>query len=114
MLPNMDPRTMKTMLAKMGIKTEEIDAIRVVIESSDKTIVIENPQITKISAQGAISFQVAGNVTEEAKKIKMEITDDDVKLVMENTGIKDEQRVRDALENSNGDIAAAILELKKD
>lgn len=114
MMPNMDPRTMKNMLAKMGIKTEEIDAVRVVIECSDKTIIIENPQITRISSQGSVSFQIGGNVSEDIKKIAIEVTDDDVKLVMENTGIKDEQKVRDALKNANGDIAAAIVELKKE
>jgi len=103
---------MKSMLAKMGIKTEEIDAVRVTIETNDRNIVIENPQITKISAQGSTSFQVGGNVREEEKQITVEVTDDDVKLVMDQTGVRDEQRVRDALSTSNGDIAAAILELK--
>ncbi len=114
MMPNMDPRTMKNMLAKMGIKTEEIDAIRVTIETNDKNIVIENPQITKISSQGSTSFQVGGNVREEEKHMALDVTDDDVKLVMEQTGIKDEQRIRESLSDSNGDIAAAILELKKE
>src|SRR5580700_5646190 len=112
MMPNMDPRTMKNMLAKMGIKTEEIDALRVVIECSDKTITIDNPQITQISSQGSVSFQIGGEIHEAAKKITMEVTDDDVKLVMENTGVKDEQKVREALQNANGDIAAAIVALK--
>jgi nascent polypeptide-associated complex subunit alpha len=114
MMPNMDPRTMKNMLAKMGIKTEEISAIRVTIETSDRNIVIENPQITKISAQGSVSFQVGGNVREEEKQIAPEVTEDDIKLVMEQTGVNDEQKVRDALSASNGDIAAAILALKKE
>ena len=109
----MDPRQMKSMLSKMGIKTEEVDAIKVTIETNDKNIVIENPQITKISAQGSISFQVGGEVHEERKQIALDITNEDVKMVMDQTGIGDEQKVRDALANSEGDIAAAILELKK-
>ncbi len=108
----MDPRAMKSMLAKMGIKTEELNAIKVTIELGDKTIIVENPQVTKISAQGATSFQIAGNVSEQEKNIKLEVTDDDIKLIMESSGVKDEQKVREALENANGDIAAAIIALK--
>ena len=108
----MNPGQMKSMLSKMGIKTEVVDAIKVVIETNDKNIVIENPQITKISAQGSVSFQVGGEVHEEQKQIAVDITNDDVKMVMDQAGISDEQKARDALENSEGDIAAAILELK--
>ncbi len=111
MMPNMDPKAMKSMLAKMGIKTEEMDATKVTIESSDKNVIIDNPQVTKISAQGSVSFQITGEIREEEKKVSIEITDDDVKTVMDNTG-KDEQAAREALANSNGDIAAAILALK--
>ncbi len=105
---------MKSMLAKMGIKTEEINALRVTIETDDKNIVIESPQVTKISAQGSVSFQIGGDVKEEQKLVSVEITEDDIRLVMEQTGETDEQKIREALENSGGDIAAAILELKKD
>lgn len=114
MMPNIDPRTMKSMLAKMGITTEEMPAIRVTIETNDKTITIENPHVTKISAQGSVSFQVEGKVSEDAgAHVKVEVTEDDVKLVMEQTGVSDENKVRDALTAANGDIAAAIIELKK-
>ena len=112
MMPNMDPRAMKSMLAKMGIKTEDIDAAKVVIESNDKTIVIENPQITKISAQGNVSFQITGSIKEEMKSISIEITEDDIKLVMQSSGVNDEKKAKEALERNNGDIAAAILDLK--
>ncbi len=111
MMPNMDPRTMKSMLAKMGITTEEMNALKVVIEGPDKNLVIENPQVTKISAQGAVSFQVTGEVREESKKVSLEITDSDIKMVMEKTGVNDENRARLALEAANGDIAEAILSL---
>ncbi len=110
MMPNMNPKAMKDMMARMGIKTDEIDALRVVIECNDANIIIENPQVTKISAQGNVSFQVAGDVKEEAKDVSAEITADDVKMVMDKTG-KGEDEARKALEESNGDIAEAILKL---
>ncbi|MCL5262612.1 MAG: nascent polypeptide-associated complex protein [Candidatus Marsarchaeota archaeon] len=114
MMPNIDPRTLKSMMAKMGIKSTEIDARSVVIDCQDRQIVITNPQVTQIEAQGTLSFQVAGNVEEHAKgdeHAEPEITEDDIKLVMEKTGESDAAKVKEALERNNGDIAAAILEL---
>ncbi|MCW6160409.1 MAG: nascent polypeptide-associated complex protein [Candidatus Micrarchaeales archaeon] len=112
MMPGMDPRQMKSMLAKMGIQTSEINALRVVIECADKDIVIENPQVTAISAQGSVSYQVAGETTEKEKKVEIEITEDDIKMVMDGTGASKEDATK-ALQDSNGDIAQAILALKK-
>ncbi|MGI0100421.1 MAG: nascent polypeptide-associated complex protein [Candidatus Micrarchaeaceae archaeon] len=114
MMPNMDPRTMKSLMAKMGIKSSEIDAIRVVIETTDKDIIIENPQVTKIEAQGAISFQVVGDITEGAKAQQANVTEDDISLVAEKTGITDRDLIREKLEEDNGDIAKAILDLTKE
>jgi nascent polypeptide-associated complex subunit alpha len=112
MMPNVDPRQLKRMMDSMGIKSSEIDAQRVVIEGKDKDIIIENPQVTQIDAQGSRSFQVQGEV-KEVDKVKMEISDDDVKLVMEKAGISDPEKARFALEESNGDIAGALINLKE-
>ncbi len=110
-MPNLDPRALKDMMAKMGIKTSEIDAQSVTIHCTDKDLVITNPQVTRIEAQGSVSFQVVGNVQEKMPLATTEITDDDIKFVMEKTGVSDKERVRTALRASNGDLAAAILAL---
>ena len=47
-------------------------------------------------------------------KVKVSIEEEDVKLVMEKSGISDEASAREALEESNGNIAEAILKLKGD
>ncbi|MDE1845657.1 MAG: hypothetical protein KGH53_00005 [Candidatus Micrarchaeota archaeon] len=113
MMPNIDPRTLKTMMTRMGIKSTDIPATRVVIEGLDKNIVIEDPQVLSIEAQGSVSFQISGRVVEEAKAIeKVEISEDDINTVKEQTGIGDEGAVRKALEETNGDIAEAIIKLK--
>jgi nascent polypeptide-associated complex subunit alpha len=111
MMPNMDPRAMRNLMAKMGIKSSEVDAIRVVIEGSDKNIIIENPQITRIEAQGAVSFQISGDVSESEKVSAVNVTDDDIKLVEEKTGIKDRALIKEKLLEHNGDIAQTILSL---
>ena len=111
MMPNIDPRALKDMMAKMGIKTSDINAQSVTIHCADKDIVITNPQVTRIEAQGSVSFQVVGNVQEKMPLATTEITDDDIKFVIEKTGVNDPDKVRMALRASNGDIAAAILAL---
>jgi nascent polypeptide-associated complex subunit alpha len=112
MIPNIDPRTMKNLMAKMGMKTAEIDASLVTIETQDGKILISNPQVTKIEMQGVTSFQITGEISEVQKETNVEITEDDIKMVAEKTGISDIEKIRKALEDSNGDIAKAIISLQ--
>ena len=107
----MDPRQLKRLMDSMGIRSREVEAQRVIIEGRDMDIIIENPQVTAIDAQGSRSFQITGDAKEVAK-VRAEIDEDDVKLVMEQSGTGDEAGARKALEESGGDIAAAILKLK--
>lgn len=112
-MPNIDPRQLKRMMDSMGIKSTEIEAERVVIQGKDRDIVIENPQITAIDAQGSRSFQISGTVREVGKAAAVEISEDDVKIVSEQSGVNDLGLVRKALEESGGDIAGAIIRLKQ-
>ncbi|MEM3400105.1 MAG: nascent polypeptide-associated complex protein [Candidatus Micrarchaeia archaeon] len=102
-----NPRQMRRMMEQMGIKSEEIDAKRVIIETSNGKIIIENPQVTAIEFQGQKTFQVMGNIKEE------EFSEADVMLVMEQANATREAAEK-ALRESQGDIAKAILSLKKD
>lgn len=112
-MPNLDPKSIKKMMDRMGIKSNEIEASRVIIEGRDSNLIIENPQVMMIEAQGTKSFQISGNVSEQRKEIaKAEISDDDVKMVREQSGINDDDAARAALEESNGNIAEAILKLR--
>jgi nascent polypeptide-associated complex subunit alpha len=102
----MDPKKMQAVMRQMGIKSEEIAATKVVIETEPgRSIVIENPQVTQITMQGQKSFQIAGDVRTEERA-----SGDDIKLVMEKTGCS-EEAAQAALEKSAGDIAQAILSL---
>jgi len=106
MFGGIDPKKMQAMMKQMGIKQEEINASRVIIEKDDGNIVINNPNVVKINMQGNESFQITGDVSEQEE----EISEEDVKLVMEKTG-KSEKQVREALERFNGDLTEAITEL---
>ena len=105
-LGGMDPKKMQAMMKQLGIKSEEVDAERVVIEKSDGKIVIENPNVTKVNMQGQDSWQITGEAHEEEEGIKEE----DIKLVAEKAG-KSEEEAKKALEEANGDIAEAIMKL---
>ncbi len=107
MIPGgLDPKKMQQMMRQMGIKSDEIPATKVTIETeSGATLIIENPQVTQITMQGQKSFQIAGDVRTEEKS-----SGDDIRLVMEKTGCSEAQ-AKEALEKSKGDIAEAILSL---
>ena len=111
MFGGIDPKKMQAMMKQMGIKQDEIEASRVVIEKSDgANIVIENPNVVKVTMQGQESWQISGEAREEAGAA---FTEDDVKMVMEKTGKSDEE-ARNALEKASGDIAQAIIDLSED
>lgn len=108
-----NPRQMEKMMKRMGIKVDEIDARQVIIKCADKDILIDNPQVVKTNLQGQDSFQISGDVREESiGEVKLEISAEDVKMVAEQAKVS-EAKARAALEKANGDIAQAIMDLKK-
>lgn len=111
MLPNINPRQMKQAMKRMGIHMDEINAESVVIKCADKDIIIENPQVVKTVMQGQTMFQISGNVKEQTGEVKVEISDEDVKMVAEQANVS-EEKAKIALEESMGDIAGAIMKLK--
>lgn len=106
MMPGMDPKKMEQMLKKLGMKIDNISATKVIIKSDSGDITIDDPQVVKTTMKGQIVFQVSGNVKEQV------FSDEDVKLVIEQSGVKDEKRVKEALKDTNGDIVEAIMKLK--
>ena len=104
-LGGMNPKKMQAMMKQLGIKQEEIDAKRVVIERDSGTIIIENPSVSKVEMQGRETWQISGDTKEEESGV----SEGDVKLVAEKTG-KSEEDARKALEETE-DIAEAILKL---
>lgn len=106
MIPGMNPKQLESMLKQLGMKMENISATQVIIKTNTGDITINDPQVVKTTMKGQIVYQVSGN-TEEAA-----FSEDDVKLVIEQTGIKDKEKVIKALEESNGEVVEAIMKLK--
>lgn len=105
---NINPKKMQAMMKQIGIKQEEIDAERVIIEKSDGKIVINNPSVTKINMQGQETFQISGDISEESGENQKD-TEKDITTIMEKTGCSEEQ-AKEALEKTH-DLAEAILSL---
>jgi nascent polypeptide-associated complex subunit alpha len=102
-----NPKQMGQMMRRMGIKNEELDAKEVIIIlNNGKKLRIQNPQIQTIEMQGNKTYTIAGNAVEESG-----IPQEDIELVAEQSGASKEQ-AKKALEETNGDIAEAILKLK--
>jgi len=105
-----DKRQMERAMRQMGIKTVELDGVReVVIKLTDREIVLPDAQVTLMEMPGQRTYQVSGEEFE--RKSELEISEDDVKLVMEQAAVSREAALQ-ALKQSGGDIAAAILKLK--
>ena len=106
-----NPKQMEKMMKRMGIKVDEIDAQQVIIKCPDKDIIINNPSVVRTNVQGQDMFQISGKISESVSDASVEINEDDIKMVAEQAKVSDE-KARRALEESNGDIAEAIMKLK--
>lgn len=109
MIPGIDSKGMAKLMAQMGVKTQDVECSKVIIELKDNSkIVVLEPQVIQIEMRGQKLFQVSGKITEQQN-----IDENDIKLVVENTGCTEEE-AKNALIKSEGNLAEAILSLKKE
>jgi nascent polypeptide-associated complex subunit alpha len=114
----MNPRDAKRMMQRMGMNMEGVEDVQeVIIRTPVKEIVVEGPEVAIVNVQGQKIFQVAGGkISERApqKTVAVEgpkISEEDVQLVAGQTG-KSLEQARQALLESEGDLARAILLLQ--
>ncbi len=109
MFPGMNPKMLKKAMKQMGMKQEDLDAEEVIIKLKDKELIIRNPQVAKVEVMGQETYQVSGSVEERGlEKFEQE----DVETV-KNQANCDEKEAKKALEETNGNIAEAIIRLKE-
>lgn len=111
MLAGMNPREMQKAMKRLGIRQEEIDADEVVIKTSGKDLIIKNPHVSRINMMGQETIQVVGDIIEVEKEEKAGASEDDASTVMEQTGCTREEAI-EALEQSSGNLAEAILKIQ--
>ncbi len=97
---------MKKLMKQMNMQA--VPAERVEIINAGRKLVIENPEVTKMSVMGETVFQIKGVVREEEE---LSIPEEDIELICEKTGASREE-ARKALEACEGDLARAIETLK--
>ena len=116
MFPGMNPRDVKMAMKRMGIQQEELDATEVIIRLADREIVITNPQVSKVNAMGQKSYQISGEEEERARSdlsSEVEINEDDIKTVAETADVSLDE-AEEAIKAADGDLAKAIMHLKKE
>jgi len=109
------PREAKRLMQRMGLNMSPMpDVQQVIFRTATKEIVVEDPEVAVISLRGQKIFQVTGEkISEKAleTKPKLIIPEEDVQLVANQTG-KSLEEARKALEETEGDLAKAILLLQ--
>jgi len=116
----MNPRKMQQMMKQMGIDVEELDAEEVVIRTTDgRELVFTDVDVTQMDARGQQTYQIMGEPEEreatsddgdaeaEVEEAAGAVPEGDVEIVVQRTGASPEE-ARAALEDANGDLAAAI------
>jgi len=114
MMPGrMNARQMNQMMKRFGINVKTIENVeKVIIETDTKQYVFDHAEVTVMDVQGEKTYQIMGTPVVNTKQTEEDTLKEDVKLVMEQTG-KSEAEVRNALKETNGDIAEAILKLSQ-
>jgi len=82
----------------------------VIIRMADKDLVIKNASVSEMKVKGNRMFQVVGEDIEERMREKPKYTREDVLLVAQQANVN-EARAEQALKDSDGDLATAILRL---
>ena len=108
----MDNRQTRRMLEKMGMNLEELPNVEeVIIKTKERDLIIKEPQVSQIKSKAMNMFQIIGNDTEEIEKEKPTYKKEDILLVSQQANVSQEEAQK-ALEETNGNLAQAILKLK--
>ena len=112
MFPGINPKKMQQMMKQMGIQQIEIDAVQVIIKTEDQELVFDNPQVSKVNMMGQETYQIVGTPIVREMDSTPDISQEDIDAVVEQANVSEED-AREALLESEGDIAAAIMKLQK-
>ncbi|MDD5142816.1 nascent polypeptide-associated complex protein [Methanoregula sp.] len=111
MLPgNINPRQMRAMMKKLGMNVEQIEDVQSIVIKTPKGnwIFDAGTEVTAMTMQGATTYQISGTPRFEAAAI--EIPKEDVTMVAAQANVS-EEKAKEALVASKGDIAEAIMKL---
>ena len=102
-------RQMRRMLDKMGLDMNEIPNVQeVIIKTDKKEIILSKPAVTEMKAKDNSIFQVVANGIEERELEVQKFSDEYIQLVCQQANVSEVQ-AKNALAESKGDLARAIL-----
>ena len=106
----MDNRNARRMMDRLGINMKEIPiGEEVVFKTPGREMHITNASVSEDNAQPQRVIQVIGEV-EEVEVERKTFSEEDILLVQQQTGVSKERAVA-ALEETDGEVARAILKL---
>jgi nascent polypeptide-associated complex subunit alpha len=109
--PSFDNRQTRRMLERMGVTMDQIDGVEeVVIRTADKELVIRNAVVSQMKSKAGSFYQIVGGDIEERLREKPKYTKEDILLVAQQANVS-EAKAEQALKDSDGDLAQAILRL---
>ncbi|TYL40239.1 nascent polypeptide-associated complex protein [Natronococcus pandeyae] len=122
----MNPRKMEQMMEQMGIDVEDVEAEEVIIRTDEFDLVFDDAEVTKMDARGQETYQIIGSPEQVEsgaaggsaagdagadEESGSAIPDDDIEIVATRTGVSEDE-AREALEDNDGDLAAAVEALE--
>ncbi len=124
-MKKISPRELRRLQSKMlqGLDLKNYGvANEVIINFNDKKIIVKSPSVSSLKLEGEQVFQIIGGEISEEKteipleekeeeEIILEIKEDDIILVAQQANVSIEE-AKKALQETNGDLAKAILLLK--
>ncbi len=106
----MDPRQVNMMMRKLGIQVQDLEGVQeIVIKTATADYIFDDATVSVMKAQGTETYQISGTPRIEEHEVRLAISEDDVSMVVEQTGCSEDE-ARAALEET-GDLAEAILKL---
>ena len=110
MLPgNINPRQMKAMMKKLGMQVEQIEDVQsIVIKTPKGNYIFDSAEVSAMTMQGTTTYQVVGDIRFEPSA--PEILKEDITMVAAQANVS-EEKAKEALIATNGDIAEAIIRL---
>ena len=86
MIPGVNPKQMKAMMKKLGMKMEQLEDVeRVVVYTKKGNYIFENAEVVATTMQGATTYQLSGDMRfEEAETV---IPEEDVAMVAEQASV---------------------------
>lgn len=116
-------RSMERQMRRMGVDFQQLENVsEVLIRFPDREIVLPEPQVLMMQAQGDNIYQIVGQAEERSLTVSTDMeegtpaasvqafTEEDVQLVATQANVSEEE-AREALRAAEGNLAKAIITL---